>query len=245
MFSFFKKKPAVHIDYSILNTDMHSHLIPGIDDGAPDMATSLKLISGLANLGYKKIYTTPHIMWDMYPNTREDILKRLLELREAVKEKGLDIEVHAAAEYFIDEHFRELLEEKKQLLTIHKTMVLVEFSLANPPMELKDVLFEMQLQGYQPIIAHPERYLYLEHTRNFYDELKDYGCMFQLNLLALGGFYGRSVQEFSQYLSKKEYYNLVGTDMHHIRHLQAMQDVKVYEGLQRVLESGHIRNAYL
>ena len=146
MFSFFKKKPTVHIDYSILNTDMHSHLISGIDDGSPDMVTSLKLISGLVELGYKKIYTTPHIMWDMYPNTREDILKRLLELREAVKVKGLDIEVHAAAEYFIDEHFRELLEEKKQLLTIHKTMVLVEFSLANPPMELKDELFEMQLQ---------------------------------------------------------------------------------------------------
>src|SRR5690606_14208537 len=229
----------------ILRSDMHSHLIPGIDDGAPDMATSLKLIGGLAELGYKKIYTTPHIMWDMYPNTREDILSRLVDLREAVKDKGLDIEINAAAEYFIDEHFRQLLADKKQLLTIHNTMVLVEFSLANPPMELKDVLFEMQLQGYQPIIAHPERYLYLEHTKNFYDELKDYGCMFQLNMLALGGFYGRSVQEFAQYLAKKDYYNLVGTDMHHVRHLQGLHDSKVYEGLLRVMESGNIRNGYL
>jgi len=245
MFSFFKKKATVSIDYSILRSDMHSHLIPGIDDGAPDMATSLKLIGGLAELGYKKIYTTPHIMWDMYPNTREDILSRLVDLRKAVKDKGLDIEINAAAEYFIDEHFRQLLADKKQLLTIHNTMVLVEFSLANPPMELKDVLFEMQLQGYQPIIAHPERYLYLEHTKNFYDELKDYGCMFQLNMLALGGFYGRSVQEFAQYLAKKDYYNLVGTDMHHVRHLQGLHDSKVYEGLLRVMESGNIRNGYL
>ena len=245
MFSFFKKKATVPIDYSVLRTDMHSHLIPGIDDGSPDMATSLKLIAGLVDLGYKKIYTTPHIMWDMYPNTREDILTRLTALRNAVKEKGLEIEIHAAAEYFIDEHFSELLEEKKQLLTIHDSMVLVEFSLANPPMKLKDVLFEMQLQGYQPIIAHPERYLYLEQNKGFYDELKDYGCMFQLNMLAIGGFYGKSVQEFSQYLAKKEYYNLVGTDMHHERHLQGLRDSKVYEGVLRVMESGIIRNGYL
>ena len=244
MFLFKKKKPEF-VDYSVLKTDVHSHLIPGIDDGSPDMETSIKLVKGLVELGYKKIYTTPHIMWDMYPNTREDILSRLVDLRKAVKDKGLDIEINAAAEYFIDEHFRQLLADKKQLLTIHNTMVLVEFSLANPPMELKDVLFEMQLQGYQPIIAHPERYLYLEHTKNFYDELKDYGCMFQLNMLALGGFYGRSVQEFAQYLAKKDYYNLVGTDMHHVRHLQGLHDSKVYEGLLRVMESGNIRNGYL
>lgn len=245
MFSFFKKKSSIDFDYSMLVTDMHSHLLPGIDDGSPDMSVSLQLIRGLADLGFKKFYTTPHIMWDMYPNTREDILVRIVELRNAVKENNIDIDVNAAAEYFIDEHFRQLLDEKKPLLTIDKNMVLVEFSLASPPLELKDVLFEMQLQGYQPIIAHPERYTYLEHSKHFYDELKDFGCLFQLNLLSLGGFYGRAVQDFTQYLAKKEYYNLVGTDMHHLRHLQGLQDVKLYEGMQRILESGTIRNAGL
>ncbi|MBA2498124.1 MAG: histidinol phosphatase [Chitinophagaceae bacterium] len=245
MFSFFKKKASFDFDYSMLVTDMHSHLLPGIDDGAPDMSVSLQLIRGLAELGFKKFYTTPHIMWDMYPNTREDILVRIVELRNTVKENNINIDVNAAAEYYIDEHFRQLLDEKKPLLTIDKNMVLVEFSLASPPLELKEVLFEMQLQGYQPIIAHPERYLYLEHSKHFYDELKDFGCLFQLNLLSLGGFYGRAVQDFSQYLAKKEYYNLVGTDMHHLRHLQGLQDVKLYEGMQRILDSGTIRNANL
>ncbi|HEY9363170.1 MAG TPA: CpsB/CapC family capsule biosynthesis tyrosine phosphatase [Chitinophagaceae bacterium] len=244
MFLFKKKKPEF-VDYSVLKTDIHSHLIPGIDDGSPDMETSIKLVKGLVELGYKKIYTTPHIMWDMYRNTREDIQERLIELRKALKESGVEVEIQAAAEYFIDENFSQLLEEKKQLLTIDKTMVLVEFSMANPPFELKEVLFEMQLQGYQPIIAHPERYIYLDHTKQFYEELKEYGCMFQLNLLSLGGYYGRSVQEFAFYLAKKEYYDLAGTDLHHARHLQALNDKSIANSLKEILDSGKIKNAYL
>ena len=117
--------------------------------------------------------------------------------------------------------------------------------MANPPFELKEVLFEMQLQGYQPIIAHPERYIYLDHTKQFYEELKEYGCMFQLNLLSLGGYYGRSVQEFAFYLAKKEYYDLAGTDLHHARHLQALNDKSIANSLKEILDSGKIKNAYL
>ena len=111
MFSF-RKKHTKSVDLSWLGTDMHSHLIPGIDDGSPDLETSLKLIRGFVELGYRKIITTPHILWEIYPNTPEKITKGLEELRAAVEREQIPIELHAAAEYFIDDHFAEQLKKK-------------------------------------------------------------------------------------------------------------------------------------
>src|SRR6476469_5056766 len=104
MFNLFSKsrgKEQVKTDFGLLKTDMHSHLIPGIDDGSPDMETSLHLIRDMAELGYSKLITTPHIMWDMYRNTRERVLEKLELLRAAVKQAGINIEINAAAEYFL------------------------------------------------------------------------------------------------------------------------------------------------
>ena len=230
------------IDFSILRADMHSHLLPGIDDGSPDMETSLKLVQGMTELGYKKLITTPHIMWDMYKNTRVIILGKLEELKKAVKEAGINVELQAAAEYFLDDYVAGLLNNKETLLTISGNMVLVELSMANPSLGFKDILFEMHMQGYQPVLAHPERYIYLEYGRNFFDELKTAGCMFQLNLLSLGNYYGRSANELAHFLIKKEYYDLVGTDLHTAYHLQALQDPALSAPLKRLLDSGRIIN---
>jgi len=244
MFKFFSrpKKKEVHAVFGLINTDMHSHLLPGIDDGSPDLETSLRLIRGMKELGYSKLITTPHVMWDMYKNTSEIILSKLEELRKAMEENGLDVTVHAAAEYFLDEHVENLLKWGEPLLTIGGKMVLTEFSMAYPPQGLKDILFEMQMQGYQPVIAHPERYLYLERTKEFYDELKDLGCLFQLNVLALTNSYGRSAYELSQYLLKKGYYDLVGTDLHNFRHLEALSNPAIETQIRKVMDSGTIRN---
>ena len=179
----------------------------------------------MKELGYKKLITTPHVMWDMYKNTHEVILEKLELVEAAVKKAGIDVEIHAAAEYFLDEHVRGLLENKEPLLTVSGNMVLTEFSMAFPSMSIKDILFEMQMQGYQPIIAHPERYIYLERNKEFYTELKDTGCMFQLNLLSMSGHYGNSVPQLSEYLLKNGYYNLVGTDLHHGGHLEGLQSL--------------------
>ena len=119
-------------------------------------------------------------------------------------------------------------------------MVLVEFSMALASMNLKDILFEMQMKGYQPVIAHPERYIYLEKNKDFYDELKDIGCMFQLNLLAVGGFYGKAAKELANYLIKNEYYDLVGTDLHHYRHLEALENPALAEPLAKLIATGKI-----
>lgn len=242
LFSRSKKIVAEKADFSLLKTDMHSHLIPGIDDGSPDITTSLRLIRGMADLGYSKLITTPHIMWDMYKNTREGILEKLEVLRAAVKEQGWAIEIHAAAEYFLDEHVEQLVKKNEPLLTVSGNMVLTEFSLAFPSHSLKDILFDMQMQGYQPIIAHPERYIYLEHNKEFYDELKDIGCLFQLNLLSLGNHYGKSVHELANYLIKKGYYDFIGTDLHHVRHLEALKNHGFDTPLKKLLSSGKIRN---
>lgn len=224
---------------------MHSHLLPGIDDGSPDIMNSIGLIKGMMELGYTKLITTPHIMWDMYKNTPEIILKKLELLRAAVKAEGLAVEINAAAEYFLDDHVAGLLRNKEPLLTISGKMVLTEFSLAQPSMSLKDILFEMQMQGYQPIIAHPERYIYLERNKEFYEELKDIGCLFQLNLLSLTNHYGKSVHELALYLIKKGYYDLVGTDLHHSRHLEALSNFPGSSLLQKLLEPGKILNPEL
>ena len=247
MFKLFSKsKPAAgKVDLSMLKTDMHSHLLPGIDDGSPDIATSLALIKGMMEFGYTKLVTTPHIMWDMYKNTNEIILQQLELVREAIKAEGLNIEINAAAEYFLDDHVEKLVKDNTPLLTISGNMVLVEFSLAYPSHSTKDILFEMQMQNYQPVIAHPERYIYLEQNKDFYEELKDIGCLFQLNLLSLSGYYGKSPQVLAEHLIKKGYYDLIGTDLHGFRHLEALHNPALIAPLMKLIDSGKIKNLEL
>jgi protein-tyrosine phosphatase len=247
MFKLFSKsRPVASFPfYQEIGTDMHSHLIPGIDDGSPDMETSVMLAKGMAELGYTKLVTTPHIMWDMYKNKEEVITAKLALLREALKDAGCNIEIYAAAEYFLDDHVANLLKENKPLLTISGNKVLVEFSLAYPSNSLKDILFDMQMQGYQPVIAHAERYTYLQQHKEYYDELRTIGCWFQLNILSLTGHYGKTVTELANWLIKKNYIELLGTDLHHQGHLEALKNPALGPPLRKLLDSGRIQNPQL
>jgi protein-tyrosine phosphatase len=231
---FFSRKKSSEPDtMAWLHTDMHSHLVPGIDDGAQDIENSLELVRGFVALGYKKIITTPHILWELYPNTPEIILPGLELLRTAVANEGWEIEIQGAAEYFIDEHFQDLLRNKQPLLKLSGNFVLVEISMVTAPMDLQEVLFEMQLQDYQPVIAHPERYVYLNQKKEFFNKLKDAGCLFQLNILALTGHYGPQVKDLAEYLFKNEFYSFAGTDLHHMGHMEALQ--KMNSGVMKKL----------
>lgn len=242
---FWKKKASPPLDLSWIGTDMHSHLIPGIDDGAKDITSSLELIRGFIDLGYKKIITTPHVLWEIYENTTDIITKGIGELKAAVEKENLQIELHAAAEYFIDEHFEEELKKKTPLLSISKNMVLVEFSMLTAPFDLQKIIFEMQMQEYQPVLAHPERYTYLNRSKNTFEDLKYAGCIFQLNLLSLTGYYGRTVQELAAYLLHNNYYELAGTDLHHAHHLSALQKLSSSPLYHTLKESSILRNSSL
>jgi tyrosine-protein phosphatase YwqE len=243
MFDFLKKNTKEHFDYSYLNTDMHSHLIPGIDDGSPDMETSVKLIKGLSELGYKKLITTPHIMWDIYKNNKKDIVSLYKNLEKKVADENIEIEIGIAAEYFIDDHFKMLLKNKEPLLTIKDNLVLVEFSFANEPIDLKETLFDMQLQGYHPVIAHPERYSYNENSKEFFFSLKNAGYWFQLNILSLAGAYGKSAKMLAQYFIKNNFYELAGTDLHNHHHLDLLKTPEIIPDMKRLLNAGTLKNS--
>jgi protein-tyrosine phosphatase len=213
-------------DWSFLKTDMHSHLIPGIDDGAPTIEDSLALIRGFQAMGYQSLVTTPHIKSDYYPNDPVIIMTGLNDLRQAMAEANITIPIKAAAEYYIDERFMEMM-EAGPLLTINNNEVLIEFSFVFEPMRLYDILFKIQTKGYKPIIAHPERYNFYHQRPQVYRELKEKGCLLQLNAISLAGYYGRTVKEVAEKLLKEGLYDYCGSDMHHVRHGETMQKMRL------------------
>lgn len=221
MFGLFKKNTSTLPIGEYLKTDMHSHLIPGIDDGAPDLQTSVALIRGLTALGYQRLITTPHIMNDMYPNKPADIAERLEEVRHALMKENIPVEIHAAAEYYVDEFFEELL-QSEQLSCIRDNKVLIEQSMLQEYPRFKEVVYELRMKGYTPVIAHPERYVYMADRKHDYQWLKDSGCLLQVNLLSLQGYYGKSERKLAEYLYKEGMIDLYGTDCHHDRHLDRL-----------------------
>lgn len=223
MFSFLVKKKLDTV-YFPINTDMHSHILPGIDDGAPNLEASIELIKGLMSVGVKKSVATPHIISDLYRNTPETINNALEQLKEELKRQSIDFEVSAAAEYMLDGYFFELLKNKQPLLTIKDNIVLTEFSYALMPDQPSQYSFELALAGYKPVLAHPERYLYYFNDNSMYHQLFDMGFSLQLNLLSLTGYYGKEALKASKYMLKNNLYTYIGTDLHHPRHLEALID---------------------
>jgi protein-tyrosine phosphatase len=247
LFSFFKR-PSADISDKLagLACDMHSHLIPGIDDGVKDMESSIRLIRGLMDLGYKKIITTPHINADIFPNTPEIIRAGQAAVTAELQRLQLDVDFHAAAEYLMDDHFMRLLSEDQPLLTLKDNLVLVELSFAVPAINLKELLFEMQLKGYQPILAHPERYLYFGANKGWYDQIRDAGCLFQINLLSFRGHYGQESQQLADWLIKKKYIDFLGSDMHHEKHLELLgSSPRLFRTVYQLIDAGLIRNSTL
>ncbi|MBC7848838.1 MAG: hypothetical protein H7Y31_03840 [Chitinophagaceae bacterium] len=246
MFSIFKKRSQSENNLAALGTDMHSHLLPGIDDGSPDSETSLQLMRGMIELGISRFITTPHIYWDLYKNDPGTIGAAHSTLNDALATERIDTPIRAAAEYFMDDHFDRLINSKAPLLTISGNMVLVEFSFVSPPANFKNQLFNLQINGYQPVLAHPERYMYLTGSKNVFDDLKDAGCLFQVNLLSLAGYYGKPPADLANYLIKRQYVELLGTDLHHFRHLDALRfSPQLMSPVNGLLDSGRLLNSKL
>jgi tyrosine-protein phosphatase YwqE len=218
-------RPDPQGSFSFLGTDMHSHLIPGIDDGSPDLSTSLHLIRQLKELGYHKLITTPHILQDYYPNSKAVILEGYHALKEAIDDAGLSVEILPAAEYFLDNHVMDLLKKEETLLTLSGTKLLVEFSLIAPPLHRDEFLFQLKVKGYDPVIAHIERYPYYHHKPDQYQLLYDKGYALQVNLLSFTGHYGKGVKKAALYLLDQRLVKYLGTDLHHQRHIEGLKDL--------------------
>lgn len=246
MFHWFKKKPApFEGNLSVLKCDMHSHIIPGIDDGSPDIDTSIQLVEGLQEAGYEKLIATPHLMADLYPNNRQTITRGYEKLKAALQKKHIKIKLQFAAEYFLDDHFDSLLEKNEPLLTVKDNLVLVEFSFASAPFDYKEKLFNLQMKGYRPILAHPERYGYWHQKPEKYEELRNAGCLFQINLLSLIGYYGKGAAQAAFQLVKKRQVELLGTDLHHVKHLAQLQNPELYRKANEIAAALPLLNSQL
>jgi protein-tyrosine phosphatase len=237
MLNLFSKKKTIPVypGFSWLSQDIHSHILPGIDDGSPDIATSLELLRSLNNAGIKKFICTPHIIGDMYRNTPETVNKALAILKNAVSQSGMDIEISAAAEYMLDDHFMELIRKKEPLLTLTKNYILTELSYSTSPNNLEQISFEINTNNYQPLMAHPERYPYYHKNYPAYTRLKELGFLLQVNLLSLTGYYGKTVAKAAKYIIDNNLADFVGTDLHHSNHLSVLTDVKSIELFEKYL----------
>ncbi len=241
---FKKKKLEKPVDLSPLVTDMHSHLIPGIDDGAPDMPTVLALLEQMAGLGFKKIITTPHIMADLYKNNEQIIRKGEAEVKKAIEKAGLNIEFKAVAEYLVDEGFAPMVKEKK-LMTFGDNYVLIELPYYSPPPNLSELLFEMQVTGFKVILAHPERYVYWHGQFSKLEELKDREVFFQLNTISLSGYYSLPTKKISERLIDAGMIDFLGSDMHSFQYFKLLEKALYEPALEKLLNSGKLKNSGL
>jgi protein-tyrosine phosphatase len=227
MLPFFKSKPALKDLIPNNHIDIHSHLLPGIDDGARNFEETLKLTQALQGFGVSQFITTPHIIQYVWDNTQEQIVANKTTTVLELEKHQVKVPFHAAAEYLMDDQFVSLFQSGK-LLSLKDNYVLVEMSYINAPIQLYSILFDLQVAGYIPVLAHPERYLFYHKNLSEYEKLKRVGCLFQLNLLAVVGYYGDQITKIAEELLKKGMYDFVGSDVHHDKHIAAFdQKVKL------------------
>lgn len=223
MFTLFKSKPILKDLIPNNHIDIHSHLLPGIDDGAKSFEDTLRLTQSLQNFGISQFITTPHIIQHVWDNTREQIITTKNNTVGALAKNNITIPFQAAAEYLMDDQFVKLL-QSNDLLTLKDNYVLVEISYINAPIQLYSILFDLRVAGYIPVLAHPERYLFYHKNFSEYEKLKKAGCLFQLNLLAVVGYYGENIAKIADTLLQKGMYAFVGSDVHHSKHIAAFND---------------------
>ena len=216
IFNLFKSKPTLKELIPNGFVDIHSHILPGIDDGAKNIEESLMLITEMKKMGFSKIIGTPHTYPGLYNNSNESIKNSFEKLKKGF---NLDIGLCYASEYMIDYSLIKKAKDNK-LMCIKENYVLIEMSYLAPPINLYEILYEIKVNGYVPILAHPERYLFIKSLKEYY-KLKKYGCLFQANLLSATDYYGINVRKNLENLISKNLIDFVGSDIHSIRHVSA------------------------
>ncbi len=240
---FSKKKELLSpIDLSVLKTDLHSHLIPGIDDGSPDIHVTLELLNKFQELGYTKVITTPHVMSDYYRNTPEIINKGLKDVREKIKENNLYIQIEAAAEYNLEPTFEDLLKNEEVLTFGKEKYLLFELSFFNEPPRLNESIWSMKEKGFSPVLAHVERYAYWHNNYDKIEEMINRGVKLQLNIGSLTGNYGPDVRFFAERLVNDEVIEFIGSDCHHIHHLEMIEIARKLPFFHKLINQEQILN---
>ncbi|MDP4268668.1 MAG: CpsB/CapC family capsule biosynthesis tyrosine phosphatase [Bacteroidota bacterium] len=223
MFGIFKSKKKTALQHIGFKTDVHAHILPGIDDGADNLEESLELIRSLKALGIERVIATPHITEEVFPNDKKTIGEAYQQLCTALDAEGIQFDVKYSAEYRLDGNFLSHW-ERNDLIPFPKNYLLIENSYLQPYWRLEETIFELHLAGYKPILAHPERYTYYLNDFAVFDKLHALNCKFQVNILSLAGVYGKEVKTTALHLLNKGYINFLATDVHHMRHIKAMEE---------------------
>ncbi|HNP18059.1 MAG TPA: capsular biosynthesis protein [Fulvivirga sp.] len=233
MFDFFKKQAVPPPN---LEVDIHSHLIPGVDDGVQSFQKSIDLIQKFVEIGHKKIITTPHIMSDFYKNSESDLMKIYQELVVKLKEEKVEVTLELGAEYYLDEYLLERIENpEEKFLTFGKNYMLFETSFMNEPFYLKDFIFKAKSRGINPILAHPERYSYLIGNDELIEDLVNRELLLQLNINSLAGYYSKQVKSLAEKLIDKKLISFIGSDCHNLKHFEVLQTARSTKYYHKVM----------
>ena len=242
MFDWAKKKDT-NKNVNALQVDIHSHLLPGLDDGVQSYEESEDVILHFQNLGYRKLITSPHVMSDTYKNTTDRILARLAKLRAFLQDREIDMEIDAAAEYYLDEHVFKMVDENQKMLTFGKNYLLFETNFLNEPFNLKEFIFLATTKGFRPVLAHPERYAYIQNGVEKAQDLLDRGVLFQMNISSITGHYSKIVQTTANKLIDKGWVHLLGSDCHHFQHVKLVEEAQQMKYFQKALELPLLNNS--
>ncbi|WP_064197454.1 MULTISPECIES: tyrosine-protein phosphatase [Emticicia] len=245
MFSFFEKKAKTTFG-EMLKVDVNAHLIHGGANSSTDLETSVKYIEKLKSLGYQKIITTPHSVSESYTNSSGTIKERLLELQKELQARNISISIEAAAEYYWDSEFEKLLNSNDILSFGDKRYVLISMAHAVPaPSNFEEIIFNLQMKGYQPILSQPERYQYLHNSPRFYRRLNHLGCLMQVNILSLLGYYGLTTKKVALTLIDENFVDFLGTNLYDDKHFQLLDNSAKNRELYDLIKRYHFKNLNL
>ncbi|MFN3852708.1 MAG: tyrosine-protein phosphatase [Spirosomataceae bacterium] len=248
--SLFRKRSVAVTDTHSQNTllvDVHSHVLPCLDDGAENLDNSLALLRGMKAMGYKKVIATPHVMSGYYDNTIEKINQALGLVRDLASRNNIDIEVEAAAEYYLEDELLNKIEQGEKMLTLDEEnkYLLFETSFIGRPSYLKESVYRIIQAGYKPVLAHPERYTYLQKDFDSLKRLFDMGVLFQVNINSLTGYYLKPAQDIAEWLINRKMVAFLGSDCHNVHQLENTKSALQLPHYQIAVKQNLLNNSLL
>lgn len=222
MFNIFQRKSKKDAKL-FYTTDVHSHILPGVDHGSQSVEESLEMLQAQLDMGISHVMCTSHVTAETFENTPESLTAAYEELKNAIAREGLPINIYVSAEYRIDEYWTQEY-EAGHLLPLPGNHVLLENSFAQELIGIDNMMFELQVKGYRPILAHPERYRYYNDRRDRYKTLHNASVKFQINILSLAGYFGKGARERALWLIQNNLCDMLGSDMHNMEHAQIIKE---------------------